>query len=329
MKVTRWNCEPISTPGIYSGVPMSAYHSADLCVGPSISSSGLRKIFNDSPMAYWVESPLNPRRLPEKDKEAYILGRAAHHLILGEADFGKHFTLEPETYTNTKTGEVKTWNNNATVCREWHEHVGAEGLTVLTRKQVECIRGMAGLLPWQKGLEDSGLLNCIVARDQLSGLVEHTIIARDEETGIFLKSRPDAIPLASAEFADFKTTTAVDDKSIQRTLDDLRYDMQADLATTCLRQAASIEFTSHSFIFGQKPEPHAIRVVELKPSDLEEAREDNRIAIRTFAHCLETGRWPGPGGTQRDAAFAERSDWSRKRAAERRAFLQTELDVAA
>lgn len=328
MNVIPWDGKPISAPGIYSGVPMSVYHSADLCVGPSISSSGLRTIFDPSqgPMAYWVYSPMNPLRQERPESEAFILGRAAHHLFLGEADFGRHFTVEPETYPDAKTGQPKPWNNNATFAKEWHEHVASEGLTVLSRKQLEQIRGMAGVLPWQKGLEDSGLANnAVVQAGALRGLIEHSIIAKDEETGVWLKSRPDVIPTDSLEFNDFKTSNDVSDDAIRKTLDTYRYDMQADLASVCLEQAHGEPFKSHAFIFASKTVPFATSVAELDSDDLAEAAKDNRTALRTFARCLDTGRWPGPAGTRGDAAKIGRSNFNRTRAADRRAYLEREL----
>jgi hypothetical protein len=326
MNVTRWNGQPISAPGIYSGVPMEDYHGANLCVGPSISSSGLRTIFVESPLEYWIYSPLNPRRLVKPDSEAFILGRAAHHLILGEAEFSKHFTAEPETYPDAKTGEPKKWNNNATFCREWAEHVEAEHLTILTAKQLDAIRGMAGILPWQEGLEDSGLKNnALVKAGALKGLVEHTIIGFDEETGIYLKSRPDVMPLGCLEFNDFKTSADVSDEAIRRTLEEYRYDMQAELASTCLDLAIGQRFESFGFIFADKKPAHATNVIELHPTDLAEAAKDNRAALRTFARCLETGNWPGPAGQRGDAACIQRSEFSRNRAADRRAYLEREI----
>ena len=329
MKILRWTGEPISAPGIYSGVPISVYHGADLCIGPSISSSGLRTIFDPKrgPMAYWIESPLNPNRIDPEEKDAFVLGRAAHHLGLGEANFSRYYAVEPETYRDSKTGELKPWNNNATACREWRAHVEeGEGRTVLSRKQIEQIRGIAGLLPWQRDLEDSGLANSAVVRaGALSGLVEHTIIAQDKETGVWLKSRPDAIPLDSTDFSDFKTTQDVDGASISRTLDSLRYDMQAVLASMCLEQAVGQPFTSFAFIFAMKKPPHAVEVGELTPVDLTEAELDVRIAIRTFARCLETGRWPGPGGGRADARHIARSERSRNDAMGRRSILEMEL----
>lgn len=321
LQVIRWDGLPINRPGVYANIPMDRYHAGDLCVGPSISSSGLRTIFNDSPMAYWVESPLNPNRIEDDgDSEAFILGRGAHHLALGEAAFSRHFVARPAVLNGT------AWNSNRNDCKEWLKHVRDQGLTVLTPGQIEQIKGMAGILPWQKGLEDSGLANSAVVRaGALSGLVEHSIIAQDPETGVWLKSRPDAIPVDSTTFADFKTTTDVSHEALQRTLGDFRYDMQAVLASLCLELAAGFPFTDFAFVFAMKKPPHAVEIVELKECDLEEAAKDLRVAIRTFARCLETGRWPGPSGGRGDARFIERSTWNRSAALARRTALELEL----
>ncbi|MET3527256.1 PD-(D/E)XK nuclease-like domain-containing protein [Phenylobacterium koreense] len=323
MDVITWDGKPISKPGVYRGVGIEAYHGADLCAGPSISSSGLRTIFADSPMAYWIYSPLNPSRIEEPEKEAFILGRAAHHLVLGEEAFSRYFVKRPETLNG------KAWNGNRTDCIEWLEMMADAGLTVLTPGQVESIQGMAGVLPWQKGLEDSGLANTAMVRaGALQGLIEHTIIARDEETGVYLKSRPDVIPTDSLIFNDFKTTLDVSDDKIRRTLEDRRYDMQADLASTCLEQAAGTRFEAFGFTFAAKKPPHATNVIELDPDDLQEAAQDNRVAVRLFARCLETGRWPGPAGRRGDAVTIRRSEWSRLRASDHRARLEQELAAA-
>jgi len=323
VKIIPWDGQPISSPGIYSGVPIDVYHSAKLCVGPSVSSSGLRTIFTKSPMAFWVYSAMNPNRLEEPEKEAYIDGRATHHLALGEANFSRYFVRRPDELNG------KAWNSNRTDCKEWLELAADNGLAVLTANKIEMIRGMAGVLPWQKGLEDSGLANSpLVRAGALQGLIEHTIIAYDQETGLWLKSRPDVIPTDSLDFNDLKTAADVSDRAIQRTLDDRRYDMQADLASTCLEQAIGKRFESYAFTFVEKPVPHPVNVIELDNDDLQAAAQDNRTALRVLARCLDTNRWPGPAGQRGDAVTIKRSDWSRTRAADHRARLEQELELA-
>jgi hypothetical protein len=240
----------------------------------------------------------------------------------------KHDDEKNLWWRETKEDQGNAWSSNADWCRAWTQVAEAFGWTILTPAQIDSIRGMAGRLPWQEGIEDCGLANMAIARHALRGLVEHTIVALDRETGVWLKARPDVVPVDGTEANDFKTTQAVTDKAIQKTLDDYRYDMQADLTAQCLLGAADIQLTSFALIFAMKGTPHACRAVEMKPSDLAEAQADNRVAIRTFAHCLDTGRWPGPGGVAGDAAYIERSSFSRERAANRRAFLEMELEAA-
>ena len=94
MQILSWDGKQISTPGLYADIPIAVYHS-DCCIGPSISSSGLRTIFYYSPQHYWAQSYLNPQRKEEDPTKALIFGRAAHHLLLGEKEFHKHFAIRP------------------------------------------------------------------------------------------------------------------------------------------------------------------------------------------------------------------------------------------
>ena len=322
MKVIPFDGQKISAPGIFSGVPSQIYHGPDLCVGPSISSSGLRTIFTDSAMQYWIHSPYNPNRLEEEDSRAFIVGRAAHHLCLGEADFKKYFIVRPAEYPDAKTGELKKWTRAANYCKAAEKAWADANLDILTPEELETIKGLAGIQPWQKGLEDSGLMNNAVVRaGAMQGLVEHTIIAQDRETGIWIKARPDVIPTASQEACDFKTTQSVHGYKLQQTLDDYRYDAQAAIVSYCLEQAAGFRLTNFALIFACKAAPHEVAVRELKPGDLDDGQKDMQAAIRTFALCMERGKWPGVGGGEEDARYLERSDRARERAIVRREQL--------
>src|SRR4051794_35615536 len=99
----------ITAPGLYSGVPIQTYHGASLCGGPSVSSSGLRKIINQSPAHFWCESPYNPNRVEPKESDALVLGRAAHHLLLGEDDFSTLFIARPDKWDSWRTDAAKAW----------------------------------------------------------------------------------------------------------------------------------------------------------------------------------------------------------------------------
>jgi hypothetical protein len=147
----------------------------------------------------------------------------------------------------------------------------------------------------------------------LNGLVEHSIVFKDKETGVWIKVRPDAIPTDSADFGDFKTTTSTDREALERTTAECGYIVQAALAAMASREVLGREMNSFSLIFAEKTPPYCVRVVALKPADIELGERIARRALRTFADCLDSGVWPGPGGIQSDAEYIEIPDWTRTR----------------
>ena len=86
--------------------------------------------------------------------------------------------------------------------------------------------------------------------------------------------------------------------------------------------------SSFSLVFCEKNEPYVARVKSLKPADIDLGRAQNRVALRIFARCLETGSWWGQGGDSGDAEFAEIPPWKRKKIEDRIAVLGAQLDTA-
>lgn len=300
----------ITKPGQYDRIPMEAYHG-DLCEGPSVSSSGLRTIFSESCAHYFNKSYLNPDREEEEDKEAFILGRAAHHLLLGEDDFSTLFIVRPDKI------DGEAWNGNKTICKAWLRKQADSGRTVLTPGQIEQIRGMARSLS-RSALVQSGILN---------GRIEQTIVWKDKETGVWLKIRPDAMPEDSGDVADLKTTAHIG-FDIDNAASKFRYDMQGALIKWGLREVLGIEMTSFSLVCALKKRPHCVDILTFHDEDIAQAELDLRVAIRTFANCLETGEWFGPAGTQSDVRFLAFSKRVRDNAEYRRDFLTREIAKA-
>lgn len=299
----------ISKPGVYS-LSMADYHGQPT-VGPSVSSSGLRTIFSDSPAHFWCKSSLNPNAIEQKDTEAFVFGRAAHHLLLGEDDFSTLFVVRPEEI------EGAAWQGNRTACKKWIADQKKAGRTVLTPGEIEAIRGMARSLAAHP-LIDAGILN---------GSIEQSLVWQDKETGIWLKSRPDAIPNDSGDFADLKTTTETG-WGLDRAVANYRYDLQAALVKWGCKEVLGREMTEFSFVFVEKAPPHCVDVLVLDPEDIKAAEHDLRTALRTLAYCLKTGDWFGPSGSQRDARYVSMGEYQRDAALARREFLEREIKPA-
>lgn len=298
----------ITEAGIYD-LPMVRYHS-DCCAGPSISSSGLRTIWSQSPAHYHYDSPYNPNRPEPKDRPHFSIGRAAHHLLyLGRAGFDAEFAVRPKEWSDWRTA----------ASREWKAEQIKAGLTIITDGELEAITGMArslGAHPLVRpGKGQSGILD---------GAVERSLIWQDGPTGVWLKSRPDNIPAGSGLFADLKTTESVSDESLARSLASFGYHMQAALVAMASEAVLGLpaDAFTFAFVWVEKAPPFCVRVTVLTGEDLERGRMQLRRSIDQFAACVESGVWPGPGGTRRDAEYLQLPAWAAKR-------IDQQLEVAA
>jgi PDDEXK-like domain of unknown function (DUF3799) len=314
----KWDGVSITKPGIYSGIPLDLYHAVNICDGPSISSSGLRKIFNESPAHFYAEWAGNPDREEQDDADHFSIGRAVHHLMLGEPQFAKFFVIEPDEYEVEiktkngleKTGELKPWSNNAVVCKRWHEAQRTAKRAVLTVDAIHNIKGMCRRLG----------MNPIVKLGALNGMIEQSIFWKDKQTGIWLKSRPDSIPNDSGDFVDLKTTTSVQWVDLMRAIGSFGYHQQGALVRQAAVEALGLKTASFTLIFVEKKNPWCERIVTLKDEELARGHKQNRVALDQFAECLRTKHWPGPGESA-DAEPIELFEYDHKRIDDKLAIL--------
>lgn len=285
----------IIKPGIYSGVPIDIYHSQGLFDGPSISSSGLRKIANESPAHFYCYWDGNLNREEVDESRALILGSAAHHLLLGEDDFSTRFIMQPE-----KIGE-ETWQGNKKICKAWLADQKLAGRIVLKPDELKVIRGMARSLAAHP-LVKNGLLN---------GQVEQTIAWRCKDTGIWKKARPDVIPGSDGDFVDLKTTTSVQDDDLKRAIFEHGYHQQGAMVCEGYTAVTGNKNTTFTLVFVEKSPPYCVRVISLTDQDLARGERQNYYATQTFKQCLEANEWPGPG--RGDAEFLYLPEWAQKR----------------
>lgn len=263
----------ISKPGVYE-MSIELYHT-DCCDSPSISSSGLRTIDSKSLAHFWHGSYLNPECEPFEKTDSMILGSAAHHLILGESGFAEKFVVRPKEFKDWRTNDAKAW-------RAQQE---AEGKTVLVPDQIEAVKGIAaGLM--RHPLIKSGLL---------SGAVEQSMIWKDVETGIWLKSRPDVRAAAGSVIGDFKVTADAGPGKSERTMDDYGYHVQAALGGMGMEALFGITpgNSDYVLIFAETKKPHCCTVRPIDIQAVGYGRMQVRRALRKLAEALETGDFPG------------------------------------
>lgn len=295
----------INEPGVYA-LPIEVYHGQPT-VGPSISSSGLRTIWSQSPAHYYVDSALNPKRAPQADRPAFALGRLAHKLLLEGSDgLADEFVTRPEQWSD--------WRTKA--AQEWRDGQIAAGKTVITDADLAAVTGMAESLA-RHPLIEAGILD---------GFVERSLLWKDAKTGVWLKSRPDVVPRASGLFSDLKTTASVSDNDLERSLSDYGYHMQAALVGMASEAVLGRPMEEFALVWVEKAPPHCVRVTVLTGEDLDRGRQQLRRAIDQFAECVATGEWPGPGGSRRDAEYLTLPPWAAKRIDERLEVIAAEAN---
>ncbi len=301
----------ITEPGAYLGMPMSVYHGQP-CDGPSISSGQLRKIFSKSLAHYWNESPLNPEREPFEDTEFTILGRAAHHLLFGQEFFSKEFIIRPDTAPDGSG----PWSGQKKVCKAWLAEQELEGLTVITNKQLEQIAGM------EKALIKDPIVNSGI----LAGQIEVSMFYKDHETGIWKKSRPDAVPNDS-DASDLKCVSDITTAGLSKSLGTQGYHAQGAMVRDAFMNVLKREMANFFLVYVEGSKPHSVRIESVAPEEIDAGARENRVALHLFARALKTNEWPGPKNVAGDGGLIYRDKYARERAAEHVKQMEADLGL--
>lgn len=286
----------VTEPGAYR-MPMSLYHS-QCTPGVSVSSTGIRKAALQSPLAFWKTSDLNPHRYPPKpDSEAFILGKAAHCLILGDEVFAENFAYVPDDAPKRPTSvqianfeRDRKWSPAAQEGGIWWAKFDAEanGRSLLTAEQVTRIGYMA------ENLAANPLCVELLKAD----LVEISMIWQDEITGLWLKSRPDCIPSNGFDFSDLKTIAPKGSDfalACQRSITDFGYYVQMAMAVEGAERVFGTTAQECALVFTQTTEPYDCLPIRIDEETLYLGRVLLRHGINVIAHGLATGDWPGIG----------------------------------
>lgn len=275
----EWGGERISRPGCYKNVPMERYHG-DLCIGASVSRSTLHGMVSErsTPMHVWAQSHLNPDREAFVESEPMRTGRAAHALLLSEGEFARDFIRRPE-----KIGTQK-WNANAGVCKEWLREQEEAGRTVLTPAQVAAVEGIANAL--SKDPRAIGLLR---------GDIERSLVWQHEATGLWLKARPDVLPVSDGIVSDLKVVADASPRAVSRSIRDYGYAMQAAMIGTGMRCTLNRGMTEFVLVSVEKTPPYAVSFIEINGAKIARAERRMEVAVRKFARCLRADDWPAYG----------------------------------
>ena len=126
-----------------------------------------------------------------------------------------------------------------------------------------------------------------------NGESEVTLAWQDKETGVWLRARPDFLPHKRRIIPDLKTAADGAPRAFGRAIANFGYHQSAALYSDGIKAIFGHLPTHWVHVVMEKEPPHVVSLYELPGEDIERGRWLNRKAIRLFAECLSTGRWPG------------------------------------
>jgi hypothetical protein len=126
------------------------------------------------------------------------------------------------------------------------------------------------------------------------GKAEATIVWRDEETGVWLRCRPDFLPDDRRFIPDFKTTTDASPRGFEKSIANFGYHQQAALYIDGVNAVfGKDEARQFYFIAQEKEPPYIVQPYQIDATAIDWGRRINRKAINLFAKCLKENHWPG------------------------------------
>lgn len=262
--MTQQVCEPNSTLlDVLIDEPAEVYHAQ---AGEYLSSH-LLSDFRKSPLLYHRK---RCGLVPDEDRPAYLVGRAAHTVILEGPDaFQRAFAVGGPI--NPKTGLPYGSSTKA-----WAEWAAAHGKDVVTNGQYDLVMHMA----------NSVKLHAL-AQDLLADGVAEAVV-RAEYCDVPCQIRMDWFAPHRA-LCDLKTVDNLDyfEADARR----YGYCHQVAFYIAVLAQRIGIRMPAF-FIAVEKREPYRCGVWRVTDDVLDHAIRENEAAIRRLCECRARDAWP-------------------------------------
>ncbi len=210
--------------------------------------------------------------IPSKDSHAFLVGRAAHVLILeGRERYESEFAVGGPM--NPRTGLPFGSATKAFI--EWATQ---RGRPVLADDDAATVEEMSA------SVKAHAIASALLADGVAEGVV------RAKYAGHACQARIDWInPTGGAGIVDLKTCDRMD--SFEFDARAFGYLHQLAFYRAVLEAATGVALPVH-IVAVEKREPYRTGVWHVAPAVLETARRENESAMASLAECRETGTWP-------------------------------------
>ena len=244
-----------------SGISDADYHS-----GPSLSSTGARKILECPARFKWE------RDHPPEPKPAFDFGHLVHRLVLGEGSV-------------IQIVEATDWRSKAAQAER--DATRADGAVPVLRSEYDAAKAM----------REAVMAHPTASALFAEGVAEQSGYWRDEPTDIQLRFRPDWLTTSLSGRAlcvDYKTTISANPADFAMSVGKFGYFMQHAWYVAGLA-AHGIDDAGFLFVAQEKQAPYLVSVIELDPDAVLLGARRNRRAIDLYAECVATDTWPAYG----------------------------------
>lgn len=283
----------LTEPGAYTGISNADYHrAANLLPAPSLSSSGAKMILERSLYHFWANSPMNADRPAEEaeESEAKRIGKAAHDMLLLPESWTTGYYVMPEGFNSAHTSRF---------AMAIAERAAAQrrGMTILSFREWQTARRVV------RSIEgDAGAFAALQA-----GQPEVTLVWQDQDTGVWLRARPDWLPNSIIAGRSDVARVVTDLKFMagdnchpdgwSRAVGRYGYHISAGFYDMGIEAIFGRGADAHIFLPVEKDYPHYVSLYQLPSADLARGKAQARIAINRFAEALQRGTeaaaWPG------------------------------------
>lgn len=226
-----------------------------------------RAVSKSSLWTLHTRSPAHAR-VEKEESNAMKMGTAVHCAVLEPDVFEERFVRGPDDRRGNK----------------WKEALDEHGARLLTSGDYDDALAVRDVL----------MRDPVIRRLTGAGVVrEASAFWTDEETGLECRIRPDAYDPKRALMADLKMTTDARGEKWRQRVEDFGYHLQEPWYSDGWPLAGGGEVAAFCFIVVEDKPPFEFNIFELEPAAAEEGRAIGRAALRRWAECRSTDRWPG------------------------------------
>jgi hypothetical protein len=274
----------INEPCIIRGMPDEVYHNSK-----GLSRSGL-KLLLDCPAKYYYKY-LSGEYEP-KEKPSFKIGKAAHKYILeGKESFENTYWHNP--YSDLKKADIEkllfekhNYSEKGLMSDLMGRLLDFEGIhpkeIELSQSELNIIVGLA------RSIRSNPTANAAFKQD---GESELSIFWIDEETGLWLKCRPDFLPYNCQLVPDYKTTTSAKPENLWTSFIDYGYHLQAAMYRQGIKAVTGLEVENFFFVMQEKEPPFISQIFVPDELMIDSGEKQMRYAIDRYVECKETGIW--------------------------------------